>query len=80
MHANTLTITDAYLADSAEDQTFKDLGLYYQLTKRISFINPDFTQHSSFSDVKDTKKFVAKQHNIMVFDGKTNTSTEHQKS
>ena len=73
MKTNTVTISNAYLAESEENQSFDDQDLYYEVTRGLKIINPDFIPPSPTvnNDVETAKKCLPKQHNMKVFDGKT---------
>ena len=73
MKTNTVTISNAYLADSKENKSFDDQDLYYEVTRGLKIINPDFIPPSPTmnNDVETAKKCLPKQHNMKVFDGKT---------
>ena len=47
--------------------------MYYEVTRGLKIINPDFIPPSLTmkDDVETAKKFLPKQHNMKVFDGKT---------
>ena len=71
MKTNTVTISNAYLADSKENKSFDDQDLYYEVTRGLKIINPDFIPPPINDDVENVKKCLPKQHNMKVFDGKT---------